>query len=1307
MRDLRLLSVRVFESSDLPSSPCFCVQAHVNPPILFLFEAKTIYKVDLSTEQIIGKYELDLPGDDVSVVGFAYTSVWEKLYVALAVGEVATLDRDEISYVGSVESGIKAMEWSADESLVVLVSGNDTVMVLSSDFDPITGEIDLHQEGFGEKQFVNVGWGKKETQFHGTAGKAAAQAKLQVDETQANELDDKLPRIRWRGDGALFAVSFIKHSGARQIRIFNREGVLQYTSEPTVGLEQCLDWKLSGSVFASTVTMPNKHIVAFFEKNGLRHGEFALPFQPNEVQVKELRWNLDSSILAIWCVCRESKKSCLQLWAATNYHWQLKQSLNFSAEQNLLNFSWDKELIYNLHVIQEGPVYVEYVWKWETDHSTGKSPIDLCSVAVIDGANVKMTNLREAVVPPPMCSYFLKVPNPVSCVAFLNDDVCVVTSENEVAKFTLNGHLSSTASISVAPFSPEEQGFVNSGTKLVPTGFHKLDWGKYEQLKYRQIPSSLHHWLWIAENLLVCVLPAEKRKSYLLKLELDSESETIAVVSAILVESAVKGLCLLPSAKEVVVNLAQDVLKLWTCNDDSVVDFTTRFHMQFKSFSTCVQFEVFEVDDNVHVIGRNLFGILYVDNVDVMKNCSSYFIHSNFILITTSENKLLCIPKTKDGIESLLDRSKVGPDGTERQTEFGAVLVAAVPCDTRVVLQMPRGNLEVIQPRSLAIFIIKHLLDNKKYFRAFDTMRKQRINLNLIYDHNPALFLENIKDFVLQIKDPTWLCQFLTDLMETDVTESMYAGHYPSKPGFVLPQNTTKLDFVCSHMRKVLLDVDSKRLVLPVITTFIKETKSDIGSALQFINKIKVEEERGKKLPVSSDEALNYLFYIVDVYELFDVALGLYDFELVMLVAQKSQKDPKEYIPFLNELRRLEPNYQKFTIDKHLKKFESALNHIKECGPEHYNECKKFISEHKLYSAALKVFPPSHYLYKDICKEYGANLMSGQHYEEAGIIFLRAECYEESVEAFRKAGCWRRIIPILPKLGWSKERHSSFYEVLGLELRERKQYLDSATVFAEYVQNQEERLISLCKAKAWDEAWRVKSSFDIPGSDQLLRFEIVNQLSSLLSDIDAAQEQVAQQSSRLLVVRVDKAKRIEEGDEFANLPECDMFSDTSSIRGSTKSRSSGASSHGSGRTYRSSKNKRKHERKLLSLKEGSPYEDLALVRALYELYLKIYSYRDDVKNLCAALLQLNMDREAADLQNRLSTLLTDMEAKKSTIWIPELVQNRTAALAALGPEGTSNSLSAVNQLNPAAEIEPHLCLPPLMPHSSWKLKILT
>lgn len=66
----------------------------------------------------------------------------------------------------------------------------------------------------------------------------------------------------------------------------------------------------------------------------------------------------------------------------------------------------------------------------------------------------------------------------------------------------------------------------------------------------------------------------------------------------------------------------------------------------------------------------------------------------------------------------------------------------------------------------------------------------------------------------------------------------------------------------------------------------------------------------------------------------------------------------------LNDLRKLEPTYQKFTIDKHLKKYESALKHLKDCGAEHYDECLKFVADQKLHSAALKIFLPSHPLYQ-------------------------------------------------------------------------------------------------------------------------------------------------------------------------------------------------------------------------------------------------------------------------------------------------------------------------------------------------------
>ena len=46
-----------------------------------------------------------------------------------------------------------------------------------------------------------------------------------------------------------------------------------------------------------------------------------------------------------------------------------------------------------------------------------------------------------------------------------------------------------------------------------------------------------------------------------------------------------------------------------------------------------------------------------------------------------------------------------------RRLERGSRLVAAVRGDTRLVLQMPRGNLEVVHPRPLVVARLAHLMN--------------------------------------------------------------------------------------------------------------------------------------------------------------------------------------------------------------------------------------------------------------------------------------------------------------------------------------------------------------------------------------------------------------------------------------------------------------------------------------------------------------------------------------------------------------------------------------------------------------------
>ena len=64
---------------------------------------------------------------------------------------------------------------------------------------------------------------------------------------------------------------------------------------------------------------------------------------------------------------------------------------------------------------------------------------------------------------------------------------------------------------------------------------------------------------------------------------------------------------------------------------------------------------------------------------------------------------------------------------------------------------MPRGNLETIQPRSLTVLLLRRLLDDVNFNAAFVLARKQRINLNLLVDHDINQFMRNIDQFVRQV----------------------------------------------------------------------------------------------------------------------------------------------------------------------------------------------------------------------------------------------------------------------------------------------------------------------------------------------------------------------------------------------------------------------------------------------------------------------------------------------------------------------------------------------------------------------------
>lgn len=445
----------------------------------------------------------------------------------------------------------------------------------------------------------------------------------------------------------------------------------------------------------------------------------------------------------------------------------------------------------------------------------------------------------------------------------------------------------------------------------------------------------------------------------------------------------------------------------------------------------CSLVEVIEIDSRHIILSLTSRGRFFVDGNEVASNITSFFVHSEFLLLTTLQHSLICVRLDEEGFRQINQDLTVKPweNGcieknlsglSVRRVERGSNLIVAVAEDPRTILQMPRGNLECIQPRALSLHIIGTHLDSHNYKEAFDMMRKQRINLNLIYDHDPVAFMENVKKFVDDIENPAWLSLFLSELQEENVTETIYKNYYYNRRYFKDPAwHERKVLRVCDVLREIMESRNDCNFIQPILTSLVKNQQTPgLEAALRKIKDIRASEDSSTNAKKSlSEDALRYLLYLVDVNILFVIAMGMYDFELALFVASKSQKDPKEYIPLLNDMKKLEINYMKFTIDKDLKRYDSALKHIIQ-APDKFDECLEFICNHDMYAKALRMFPYHSTQAAEIAKIYGDVLMEREEYHEAAVMFRRSGFVRNALYAYKAAGSWQDVINIAIQLNF-------------------------------------------------------------------------------------------------------------------------------------------------------------------------------------------------------------------------------------------------------------------------------------------------
>jgi elongator complex protein 1 len=339
---------------------------------------------------------------------------------------------DRIEIVGSVDAGITAAEWSPDEELLAITTKADTVVFMSRSFEGIT-DIAMTADDLKASNHVSVGWGKKETQFQGKGAKALRDPTMpeKIDEGVLSSNDDSKAAITWRGDGAYLAISTIEGGARRIIRVYSREGVLDSVSEPIDGLEGALSWRPAGNLIAGIQRLEDRVDVVFFERNGLRHGQFSLRLTAEQLQAPgqhiKLSWNSDSTVLAVVLA------DCTQLWTMGNYHWYLKQEIKIRLLLEGCSLVWHPEKALRFVAAASGEVYVgcyfqranpitdsihvvEYIFS--TARASTLPPQDHGVVAVLDGQSIKLTPFKTANIPPPMALHEFMVSSNAIDIAF-------------------------------------------------------------------------------------------------------------------------------------------------------------------------------------------------------------------------------------------------------------------------------------------------------------------------------------------------------------------------------------------------------------------------------------------------------------------------------------------------------------------------------------------------------------------------------------------------------------------------------------------------------------------------------------------------------------------------------------------------------------------------------------------------------------------------------------------------------------------------------------------------------------------------
>ncbi|KAG7796246.1 hypothetical protein KL929_003437 [Ogataea haglerorum] len=1173
----------------------------------------------------------------VSFVHFADSCqlvvIFEQGDIMSAVYDAASPDPDStvVEIVGSIDSGIKCARWSPDEETLAVLTGENNLVLLTRTFEPIAEKY-LNPNDVNASTQVSVGWGKKETQFKGKGAKqlererlALKNAGLNIDSDNAilhdptvaevqhghlSSYDTFKCEISWRGDSQYLSLSSVEEvepgHERRVIRVYSRDGELDSCSEAVDGQEEPLSWKPQGSLIASTRRRFEEEIneqvleLIFFERNGLRHGEFNARLEEN-TRVLSLDWSCNSEMLAFRLLDR------IQVWTTKNYHWYLKEEIYTAAGEEIQFMKFHPEN--PMRIMFGSKKRIEIV---DMAYAMGLGPTcpptDVGMVLVADGTECKITPLGMANVPPPASlrevwteenlldvacarsnSLFALLSN--NCVTFATVDL-----ENIVRGSEPKVRSAVTRDAFAGPHDRPRQ-VCCAGDNMAAVLF---DTARCSKVAIFDVSNA-------DEPLLASVVDAGPHKPVLVKPTVDFE------------------------------HLAYETA------DGSVyvLDLGTFEASKFTQFpQLCTDFWVTDVDDTRVCFGLSSTGKLYVNSLLACSGVTSFLVTESHLLYTTAKHQLKFVH-----LDSNMDQQPFSEDEDDERTrmiERGALLVTAIPSKASVVLQAPRGNLETIHPRIMILTEVRQFIRNRRYAEAFVACRTHRIALDILHDYDSELFFNNVEHFIKEIKRPDYIELFMSTLLEEDVVETKYKETEKSASSlfeqlrvsnYVKPRGKEKISKICEAILTVLLTPPYKSKYLQtIITAYACQHPPKTKQALELIGTFKNESE--------TEKTVQHLCFLLDVNMLYDEALGIYNVPLALVIAQQSQKDPKEYLPFLQKLHVQPELRKKFMIDSYLKKYEKALDSLVQISPEDSPdvdaEIVDFVVEHSLYTHALGLYRYKKDKFDAIMRAYADYLHENREYADAALAYETLSQTQQALENYVLARNWQQAVTLALH---DKQLLTDTCTRLVSLLTDNHEYSAAAYLELKFLDNIEEALKLYCKNHQYEQA--------IMLCYQENRKELVESvvdpalgegfgvIAELLADCKG---QINSQLGRLRELRSKKQE-----DPFAyygEMGETDAPDNVSIAASETSTRESfftrytgktqGTAKTGASR--RTAKNRRREERKKARGKKGTIYEEEYLVNSIGRLVERLNQTEPEALRLIEGLVRRSMMAQAYEIQ---------------------------------------------------------------------------